>query len=189
MLPLQPPEQLKELFEDSLAEAKETPPILDEDVQNFVAFLAEGLSNAQIWESATWQTTLAPYLKFPHASALIESYRLKVEDALVEVDDNDSYGDDGDVAEDDIIVQVQFNLAYGGMYYKYEMYSSNFEQLYREDPFAQDKAQVAAWTTIRISGPKRSWVSRPSFVLYEHYQLTFIRKENDSNECYRQQEN
>lgn len=114
MLPLQPPDQLKDLFKDALTEAKETPPTLDGDVQNFVAFVAEGLSNAQIWESTTWQTTLAPYLKFPHASALIENYRKKVEDALVEVDDNDSYGEEEDVAEEDIIVEVFFNLAYGG---------------------------------------------------------------------------
>lgn len=126
MLPLHPPPQLVDLLEDAMAEVEECPKKTDGDVQIFLAFLAEGLSNAQIFDAATWQTTLLPYLTMGSnnnekssasaaaAAALIESYRQKVEEALVEVDDNDSYGEDEEIRESDIIVQVNFNLAYGG---------------------------------------------------------------------------
>jgi hypothetical protein len=111
-------------LEDAMAEVEECPKTMqDSDVRIFLAFLAEGLSNAQIFDEATWQTTLLPYLTMGSnnnekssaaATTLIESYRQKVEEALVEVDDNDSYGEDEEIRESDIIVHVNFNLAYGG---------------------------------------------------------------------------
>jgi hypothetical protein len=124
VLPLHPPPQLVDLLEDAMAEVEECPKTMqDSDVRIFLAFLAEGLSNAQIFDEATWQTTLLPYLtmgsnneKSSAATTLIESYRQKVEEALVEVDDNDSYGEDEEIRESDIIVHVNFNLAYGGTY-------------------------------------------------------------------------
>jgi hypothetical protein len=122
VLPLHPPPQLVELLEDAIAEVDDKDyPSLEGDVATFLAFLAEGLSNAQIFDHDTWQTTLSPYLVHILASseavsALIEKYRHKVEEALVEVDDNDSYGEEDDIRETDIVVQVNFNLAYGGTY-------------------------------------------------------------------------
>jgi hypothetical protein len=120
VLPLHPPRQLVELLEDAMAEVDNKDyPSLDDDIATFLAFLAEGLSNAQIFDHDTWQTTLSPYLvhilsSSEAVSALIERYRHKVEEALVEVDDNDSYGEEDDIRETDIVVQVNFNLAYGG---------------------------------------------------------------------------
>jgi hypothetical protein len=124
VLPLHPPPQLVELLEDTMAEVDDKDyPSLDGDVATFLAFLAEGLSNAQIFDHDTWQTTLSPYLvhilsSSEAVSALIEKYRHKVEEALVEVDDNDSYGEEDDIRETDIVVQVNFNLAYGGTYFR-----------------------------------------------------------------------
>ena len=110
---LEPPSTVLKLLHESFPLE---PTAENEDVLNFVSFLAAGLADADEFDTATWQHVLTPYLQsiLPDPKVTIESFRLATNQVFSPEDDADSYGGDDDVPADQVLCDLRFNLAYGG---------------------------------------------------------------------------
>ena len=101
---LEPPKELLELLHQSLPDTITTANATDtsgtEDVLAYVAFLAAGLCEVQDFSKDTWSDVLGPYLSEGmiegSANVNLDEFRQNAEKAMMDVDDNDSYGDEED---------------------------------------------------------------------------------------------
>lgn len=119
---LEPPAHLLQLLDKALAEnaVTKSPEASDdgeEEILAYVAFLADGLVDAGVFDQAVWAEVMMPYLEqsektAANAAVIIETFCMEAIRVLAEEDDADSYGgDDEDVEE---VCNLRFNLAYGG---------------------------------------------------------------------------
>jgi len=104
---LEPPATFLRLLQESVQDDdnKNT-----EDVLNYVAFLAAGMTEYKEFDADLWKDTLAPYVD--DDAALIERFRTAAEREFSEEDDAESYGDEEEGVEE--LCDIRFNLAYGG---------------------------------------------------------------------------
>jgi hypothetical protein len=120
MAMLEPPQDILQLLRDSLeggGDSDNADIIMSDDdgteeILTYIAFLAAGLADAQQFDATVWQDALEPYLSTLKLPADLESFRQATERMTLGADDEESYGDDDDDAEE--ICDIRFNLAYGG---------------------------------------------------------------------------
>jgi len=106
---------LQEIFPDSaFSDSDGAISNPNEDVLNYVAFLATGLAELKEFDSEVWKNQLGPYLNGIKEVSEddIEALRVAIAKETLGEDD-ESYGDEDDDGFEEVC-NIRFNLAYGG---------------------------------------------------------------------------
>lgn len=120
MAMLEPPQSILELLRESLPEDVASESDADtgnDEILAYTAFLAAGLADSHDFDASTWSEALEPYLSSllenSSLNDVVDKFRLATEQATMDVDDADSYGDEDDDGAEELC-DLRFNLAYGG---------------------------------------------------------------------------
>jgi elongation factor 3 len=119
---LEAPVEIVNLVRESLP-LRLTQDVDNEHLMTYLALLAKGLASQNNFDPVVWEETMTPYLTdyLPTENRnngqeqednVIYNFCLAAQKALTDEDDNESYGDPDEDAEE--LCDLRFNLAYGG---------------------------------------------------------------------------